>query len=167
MGFWANTWSNVLGGIGAGLFFVLIYVLIQWFLQATDVVISYNWRYDTVNGVMFCRPNFDIRNRSRSKTYRLANIAYTKHGQVHWFDNESLWGKLLEPGSINNGFEVLPVRDIRSLQDALAVEVTIRTQSGRSFWLRGEGPGQMGRGRIRRAAFFIRNKLESGLIPME
>jgi hypothetical protein len=167
MSFWTNTLSNVLGGLGAGLFFVLAYFVIQWFLQATDLVVSYNWRFDTVNGITSFRPNFDIRNRSRSKSYRLANIAYTLRGQPHWCDNKSVWGRVLEPGSINNDFEVSAVRGIESLQDALSLEVTIRTQSGRSFWLRGQGPNQQGKGRIRRIAFKLRTALESGLIPLE
>lgn len=167
MGFWANTWSNALGGIVAAFFLGLLYVLIQWFLRVTDLLITYNWRFDTVNGVTSFRPNFDIRNRSGSKSYRLANIVYTRRGAVHWFDNESLWGAVLEPGSINNRYEVAPVRGIHSAQDAFGVEVTIRTQGGRSFWLRGQGPGQMGKGRIQRAAFWLRSKLDSTLIPME
>jgi hypothetical protein len=115
MGFWTNTWSNALGGIAAALFIVLLYALVQWFLRATDLLITYNWRFDTVNGVTNFRPNFDIRNRSGSKTYRLANIAYTRDGAFHWFDNVSLWGAVLEPGSINNQYEVVPVRDIRTI----------------------------------------------------
>jgi len=167
MGFWTNTWSNALGGIAAALFIVLLYALVQWFLRATDLLITYNWRFDTVNGVTNFRPNFDIRNRSGSKTYRLANIAYTRRGAVHWFDNVSLWGAVLEPESINNQYEVVPVRDIHTIQDAFGIVVTIRTQGGRSFWLRGQGPGQMGKGRIQRIAFWLRSKLDSTLIPME
>ena len=167
MGFWATTWSNVLGGIGAGLFFVLAYFVLQWFLQATDLVVSYNWRFDTVNEVTSFRPNFDIRNRSRSKSYRLANIAYTRSGHPHWFDNKSVWGRVLEPGSINNDLEVSAVKGIDNLQDALSLEVTIRTQSGRSFWLRGVGPNQQGKGWIRQTAFRLRGALESWMIPLE
>lgn len=167
MGFWTNTWSNALGGFVAALFIVLLYVLIQWFLRATDLLITYNWRFDTENGIIRFRPNFDIRNRSGSRIYRLANIAYTQDGAVHWFDNVSLWGAVLEPESINNQYEVAPVRDIHTIQDALRIEVTIRTQGGRSFWLRGQGPGQMGKGRIQRVAFWVRSKLDSTLIPME
>jgi len=167
MSFWANTWSNMLGGIGAGLFFVLAYFVIQWFLQATDLVVSYNWRFDTVNGVTSFRPNFDIRNRSRSKSYRLANIAYTRNGQPHWFDNKSVGGRVLEPGSINNDLEVSAVKGIDNVQDALSLEVTIRTQSGRSFWLRGEGPNQQGKSRIRRVLFRLRRTLESWMVPLE
>ena len=167
MGFWQTVWSNVLGGIGAGLFFVFMYLVAQWFLQATDLLVSYNWSYKAVGGVFCMWPNFDIRNRSRTRAYRIANIAYTHKGQVHWFDNESLWGFVLEPGTINNKLAGAPVRNAGSLQDGLGLEVTIRLQTGRAFWLRGEGPGQMGRNRMQRALFALRAKLESMLVAME
>lgn len=167
MGFWQTVWTNVLGGIGAGLFFVLMYLAIQWFLQATDLLVSYNWSYKTVGGVFSAWPNFYIRNRSRTRVYRIANIAYTHEGQVHWFDNDSLWGFVLDPGTINNEIAGAPVKNAASLQDVLGLEVTIRLQTGRAFWLRGEGPGQMGRRRIQRVLFALRAKLESLLIAME
>jgi len=167
MTFWENTLSNVLGGLGAGLFFIFAYSVIQWFLRATDLVVSYNWSWETVDGVTSFHPNFDIRNRSRSKSYRLANIAYTRNGQPQWCDNESIWGRVLEPESINFEREVGPVKGIHTLEDALSLELTIRTQGERSFWLRGEGPGQQGRGRIRRAAFSLRKALETWMIPLE
>jgi len=167
MGFWQTVWSNVLGGIGAGLFFVFVYLVIQWFLQATDLLVSYNWGYKMVSGVFSAWPNFVVRNRSRTRAYRIANIAYTHKGQVHWFDNESLWGFVLEPGTMNNTLSGAPVKNLGSLQDALGLEVTIRLQTGRAFWLRGEGPGQMGRSRMQRALFALRAKLESMLIAME
>lgn len=168
MGFWQTTLTNVLGGLGAGLFFLFWYVLIQWFLRATDLVVSYAWSFDTVAGMAVnIRPNFDIRNRSGSRLYRLANIAYTRHGQPHWFDNSSLWGAVLEPGSINVGIQGAPIPRLDGLPDALSLEVTITLQTGRRFWLRGQGPGQMGRGRIRRAALALRRKLESWLISLE
>ena len=167
MSFLQTTWSNVLGGIGAGLFFLLWYIIIHWFLKATDLIISYNWSYKSESGVFYAWPNFDIRNRSQSKTYRIANIAYTKHGQPHWFDNNALWGFELDPGSIHNEVSGNPVARITSLQDALDLEVTMTLQTGRRFWLRGQGPGQMGRGRIRRAAFALTSKLESWMITFE
>jgi hypothetical protein len=173
MGFWTNTLSNVLGGIGAGLFFALMYVLIQWFLQATDLVVSYNWHFDTKDGIVSFHPNFEIRNRSRSKFYRLWNIAYMRDGQRVWFDNKSLLGKVLEPASVNYySEEIAPVKNaevegIGLVAAVFGIEVTVRTQTGRAFWLRGEGPGKMGKGRIRRAAFSLRAKLESWMISME
>lgn len=167
MAFWQTVWGNVLGGIGAGLFFVLMYLVVQWFLQATDLLVSYNWSYKTTNGVFSAWPNFVIRNRSRTRSYRIANIAYTRKGQVYWFDNDSLWDIVLEPGTMNNKISGAPVKNVGSLQDALGLEVTIRLQTGRAFWLRAEGPGQMGRGRVQRVLFVLREKLESMLIAME
>ena len=108
MVFWQTVWSNVLGGIGAGLSFVLTYLIVQWFLQATDLLVSYNWSYKTEGGVFSAWPNFDIRNRSRTRSYRIANIAYTRNGQVHWFDNDS-------PGDCGFQMQSEEVR-IRSVQ---------------------------------------------------
>ena len=39
---------------------ILSYALIQWFLRATDITVSYNWSFTGSNFY----PNFDIRNRS-------------------------------------------------------------------------------------------------------
>ena len=167
MGFWEIVWTSALGGIGAGLFFVLMYLAVQWFLQATDLLVSYNWGYKIIDGAFYAWPNFDIRNRSRTRTYRIANIAYAQNGQVHWFDNKSIWGVVLEPGTMNPKVTGAPVKNLGSLQEALGLEVTIRLQTGRAFWLRGQGPGQMGRGRTQRVLFALRAKLESTLIAME
>jgi hypothetical protein len=166
MTFWQNTWSNVLGGIGAGLFFLFCYLAIQWFLRATDLVVAYNWQFATRDGVPVFWPAFDIRNRSRSKSYRLANIAYTRDGKMFWVENKSLMDKVIEPASMNF-IEGLPVRGIHTLADAIQLEVTIRDQSKRSFWLRGQGPGQQGKSLARRIAFKVRDTLEKWLIPME
>jgi hypothetical protein len=166
MTFWQNAWSNVLGGIGAGLFFLICYIVVQWFLRATDLKIRYNWRYDHNGGDVTYRPFFDIRNCSRSKSYRLANIAYTRNGQMHWCDNDSIMGVVIEPGSMNS-VAGAPVKNIVDTASAFGLEVTIRDQSERSFWLRGEGPGQQGKSGIRRAAFMLRARLEKLLIPLE
>ena len=167
-GFLANRLEQCIGrNRSRPVFCGLTYLIVQWFLQATDLLVSYNWSYKTEGGVFSAWPNFDIRNRSRTRSYRIANIAYTRNGQVHWFDNDSLWGLVLEPGTINNKIAGFPVKNVGELQVALGLEVTIRLQTGRAFWLRGEGPGQMGRGRIQRALFALRAKLESMLIAME
>jgi hypothetical protein len=80
MAFWTEVLVGFLGNVAAGLFFVVLYVLIQWFLAATDIVIQYNWRFDgPLNAPRNMRPHFDIRNRSRSKSYFLANVAYLKN----------------------------------------------------------------------------------------
>jgi hypothetical protein len=167
MGFWETTWTNILGGIGAGLVLLFAYMLVQWFLAATDLVIAYNWGYKAENGQFLAWPNLDIRNRSRSKSYRLANIAYTVGGKPHWFDNKSIMGVVIEPGSMNFDFKPLPVPRIDSIAEMLALEVTIRLQTGRAFWLRGQGPGQMGKSKIRRLFFWLRAQLEKVMIPME
>lgn len=166
MTFWQNTWSNVLGGIGAGLFFLVSYIVVQWFLHATDLVVSYSWKYDASNGIRTFHPSFDIRNRSRSKSYRLANIAYTRNGEMVCVENDSIMGVVIEPESMNF-IDGAPVRGIHDVRNAVGLEVTIRTQSGRSFWLRGDGPGQQGKSKVRQAAFKLRAKLESWLIPLE
>jgi hypothetical protein len=166
MRFWANTWSNVLGGMGAGLFFALCYLVIQWFLRATDLVVSYCWKFSVKDGVPAYWPAFDIRNRSRSRNYRLANIAYTINGKPHWFDNKAIMNIVLEPASMNF-VEGAPVRDIHQMADALRLEVTIRDQAERSFWLRAQGPGQQGKSWIKRTAFKLRRALGKGLISME
>jgi hypothetical protein len=131
------------------------------------LVVSYNWKFGIRDGVFYVLPHFDIRNRSQSKSYRLGNIAYSRKGQPHWFDNQALWGKVLEPRSIHNEFEGAPVQRVSSLSDAIDLEVTIKLQSGRAFWMRGQGPGQQGRGRFRRALFWMREKLEKFMVPME
>jgi hypothetical protein len=167
MGFWETTLTNMLGGIGAAVVLLFGYMIVQWFLQATDLIVSYNWKYGIADGQFWASPNFDIRNRSRSKSYRLGNIAYTVKGEVHSFDKKSLWAYVVEPGSINNEFVVQPVKRVSSMEEMLRVEVTVRLQTGRAFWLRGQGPGQQGKSRLRQYAFKLRNLLEKMMIPME
>ncbi len=74
MVFWMEVLSGCLGSVFAGLFFVFWYAVFQRLLQATDVLVGYNWRW---KGADF-HPSFDIRNRSKSRTYLLANVAYSK-----------------------------------------------------------------------------------------
>ena len=167
MGFWTSTLSNALAGILAALFIVLLYILIQWFLRVTHLLITYNWRFETVNGITSFRPNFDIRNRSGRKAIDSQTLRTPGAEQSIGSITSLCGGAVLEPGSINNRYQVAPVRDVHSAQDALGIEITIRTQGGRSFWLRGQGPGQMGKGRIQRVAFWLRSKLDSTLIPMD
>jgi hypothetical protein len=102
---------------------VIFYVLFQWFLRATDITISYNWTQEGAGG----HPNFNIRNRSRSTTYLLANIEYRKHsdGQFLHIDNDSIWDKELKPGSIRF-LRVAPVKQITSLRDCEGVRVSVR-----------------------------------------
>ncbi len=46
--------------IVAALFLVLLYVLLQWFLCVTDLLIAYNWRFDTFNGVHLLPPKLFV-----------------------------------------------------------------------------------------------------------
>ena len=115
-------------------------------------------------------PNLDIRNRSGSKTYLLANIAYTRKGgqEKVWFDNDSIWDEELPPGGIRGRkFKIAPVKGISTAQEAMTVEVTVRLQNGRAFWLKGKGPGQMKAGRTQRIAFWMRDRFEKAAIPLE
>jgi hypothetical protein len=168
MAFWLDVLSGCLGSVFAGLFFVFWYAFFQWYLGVTDVVIGYNWSW---KGTSY-HPNFDIRNRSKSRTYLLANIAYSKESQTApvWVDNKSLWGIELRPGSINHFDDVAAVKNISSIEECLKVRVEVRLQTGRLFWLTGQGPGQEGRlvmGRFQRLAFRFRDFMEKKAISME
>jgi hypothetical protein len=133
MGFWAEVFAIFVGDVFASILLILLYVVIQWFLRATDVTVSYNWGW---KGTDF-QPNFDIRNRSGSRTYLLANIAYRKNKgkDVLFFDNRSVWGEKLEPGSINTP-NVAAVPKLTSLAECLDVGVSVYLQNGRQFWLK-------------------------------
>ena len=163
MTFWAEVFAGFLANVFAGVLLVAFYVAIQWFLQATDIKVNYNWRWEGTN----FHPSFDIRNRSKSKTYLLSNIAYRKGKDIIApFDNNSLWGRELKPASIEF-LEVSPVPNIASLPECLEVEVWVRLQSMRMFWLKGQGPGQARMGRVQRTAFWLRDKFEAWALPME
>jgi hypothetical protein len=173
--------SGCLGSIFAGLFFLCWYVVFQCLQSATDVLVGYNWRS---KGTDF-HPGFDIRNRSASRTYFLANVVYTKKGVLSclkantvctkkgvqaplWIDNKSLWEIEMKPGSINRFDAVMPVRDVHSMEDCIQVQVKVRVQTGREF--PGVGPGQdrkqvMSRGQ--RFAYWLRDFFEKNAIPME
>lgn len=166
MTFWDEVLAIFLGDILASLLIIALYVAIQWFLRATDVIVAYNWGWEGKD----CFPNFDIRNRSSSRAYLLANIAYTRNDgiEIVWVDNDSIWDEELRPGSIRGReFKVAPVRGIVMPQQAIGLEVTVRLQNGRAFWLKGVGPGQMKIGWIQRTAFWLRDKFEKGAIPLE
>jgi hypothetical protein len=166
MTFWIEVLSGCLGSILAGLFFVFWYAVFQRLLQATDVLVGYNWSWKGTD----YHPNFDIRNRSKSRTYLLANIAYTKKGVLAplWIDNKSLWGIEMKPGSINHFDAVAPVRDVHSMQDCIHVKVKVRVQTGREFPATGPGLDRkqaMSRGQ--RIAYWIRDFFDKNAIPME
>jgi hypothetical protein len=168
MGFWADVASGFLGNVAAAALVVALYIAVQWFLAATDITIGYSWRFDgTPDSPRNMRPIFDIRNRSRSKTYFLANIAYIKNGNpIAPFDNKSVWGSELKPGTIEF-LEAASVASFASLKHGTEIEVHVRLQNGRVFWLKGEGPGQLRIGKIQRLAFWLRSKFERAAAPME
>ena len=129
---------EILGFISfAGVLSVLAFGC-RWFVRKTDLEVAYNWSWQGINFY----PNFDLRNRSGSKTYVLGNIAYTRNNgkEIVAFDNKSLWGSELKPGTIAYLSQVAPVPMINSTAECLTVEVTIRLQNGRDF--KGQGPGQ-------------------------
>src|ERR1700693_106737 len=128
MTFWGEVLAIFIGDVFASVLLVLLYVMIQWFLRATDVTVSYNWSWKGVDYF----PNFDIRNRSSSRTYLLANIAYTKNEgkEMVWIDNDSLWDEELRPGSIRGrNWKIAPVRGITTPQQAMGLEATVRLQN--------------------------------------
>jgi hypothetical protein len=169
VGFWHEVAAGFLGNMAAAMLITMIYVIIQWFLAATDIVISYNWSYDgTQHQANNFRPNFDIRNRSRSKTYYLANIQYSDDGKMLWIDNKSVLDVELKAGTIR-WVTAGPVKNLHAVpvSKGLQTEVHVRLQNGRAFWLKGQGPGQLRMGRIQRTAFRIRNALERWAVPTE
>jgi hypothetical protein len=138
--------AGFVGYVFAGWVFVLIYLAIQWFMQATDITISYNWI--RVGGI--CHPVFEIRNRSKSKTYMLAKIEYSNGpDRLAWFDNKSLMGKVLKPGSINQFEEIAPVRNTSSIAECMQLRVAVRLQTGRKLWIPGRNNARVHNAAIR------------------
>jgi hypothetical protein len=159
-----SLWTLVSGSLVTGGYFGF-----RWFLQATDVVVRYRWDF---NGTPLhpreFRPNLDIRNHSKSHTYLLASIEYRLNGVAAPpldIDNRSLWGKELKPGTIQHFADVAPVKRIISFNQAFNVEVLVRTQSGKDFWLKGQGPKQSYQ-RIQRVAYRLRDVLDKSAIPL-
>ena len=151
---------QILGYISAaGVASILLFAY-RWFLLKTDVMIGYNWSWQ---GTDF-HPNFDVRNRSSSRTYVIGNIAYTKNNgkEIITFDNKSLWGYELKPGTIAH-LEAAPVPKVNSLADCVTVEITLRLQNGREF--RGQGPGQLYTG-LRKYVFALRERIEKLSLPL-
>ena len=164
MTFWDEVLAIFIGDILASTLIILLYVLIQWFLRATDLRVGYSWKW---NGPNF-HPSFYIRNLSGSRSYLLGNISYTKNEgkELLFNDNRSIWDKELKPGSVNL-IEAGTVQGVASQPECIGTEVTIRLQNGRQFWLKGTGPGQLRIGRIQKAAFWLRDKCEKAAIPLE
>ncbi|HKW87243.1 MAG TPA: hypothetical protein VJN21_00645 [Candidatus Acidoferrales bacterium] len=164
MTFWDEVLAIFTGDIFASVLIILFYAIIQWFLRATDVRIGYSWKWKDSN----FHPFFDVRNQSGSRSYLLGNISYTKNEgkEILFIDPKSIWGKELKPGSINL-IDADPVPGVSSIPDSVNLEVTIRLQNGRQFWLKGAGPGQLRMGRVQRIAFWLRAKCEKAAIPLE
>jgi hypothetical protein len=79
MDFWKEVAVDFVGNVPAGFLLLGGYILVQWFLSATNITIAYAWKFDgTMQAAFNIRPGFDIRNRSRSKMYYLANIGYLR-----------------------------------------------------------------------------------------
>jgi hypothetical protein len=164
MTFWDEVLAIFIGDICASVLVVVFYVMVQWFLRATDVTVSYGWKWEGLNFY----PAFDLRNRSASKSYLLANIAYTtgKGKNLLFIDNKSLWDVELRPGSIR-WKDASPVKGITSQEQCINTEVAVRLQNGRQFWLKGKGPGQLQVGPIQKIAFWLRQKFEKAAITLE
>jgi len=151
---------HILGYISAaGAGSVLLFAY-RWFLLKTEVMIGYNWSWQ---GTDF-HPNFDVRNLSSSRTYVIGDIAYTRDNgkEIIAFDNKSLWGHELRPGTIAH-LEAAPVPQVNSLADCVKVEITLRLQNGREF--RAQGPGQLYTG-LRKYAFALRQRIEKSSLPL-
>jgi len=133
-------------------------LIFKWFVLTTDVKVNYNWTQNRAGS----RPNFDIRNRSRSKTYLLGNILYRKNNSIVpiAIDNKSLWERELKPGSIKFFREVAPVAKITTLEQCMETEVYVRLQNGRE--IKGQGPR-----RWKRSLNWLRLKLEAGAVPVD
>lgn len=151
----------ILGYISAAGVLSVVAFAYRWFLLKTDVEVAYNWSW---HGISFY-PNFDLRNRSGSKTYVLGNIAYTRNNgkEIVTFDNKSLWGSELKPGTITHPQQVAPVPKVNSMAACLTVEVTIRLQNGREF--KGQGPGQLRTGWLK-YAYMLRQRIEKSSLPL-
>jgi len=88
MTFWAEVLAIFIGDVLASVLLVLWYVMIQWFLRATDVTVGYAWKWEAKD----FHPSFDIRNRASSRSYLLANIAYKRSAEEQplAIDNKSV-----------------------------------------------------------------------------
>jgi hypothetical protein len=152
---WVEIATAFLAYVFVGWGFVILYLAIQWFFQATDVTMDYNWKRVGAT----CNPIVKFRNRSSSRAYMLTTIAYRSPSDgLVWFDAKSLMGKELMPRSIHEFQEIAPVRNCSSISECLEMEVRVRLQTGKEVWLETE---QTGAGRIQRAAFRLRTWIEN------
>ena len=162
MGFW----NEVLAAVAAATVIAVCVLFIQWFLRATDITMSYCWRFNGAKGnPSNFRPAFVFQNRSKSKSYVLANIVYKKAGVLLGIDNQSFWGVELKPGTIVNLDVKKPVEGITSVFETSAVEIRVRLQDGSLFWDRAQG-GRYEMGRLQRILFSWRALIEKYGIPL-
>ena len=174
VGFWHEVFAGFLANMFAAVLITAFYVLVQWFLAATDVVFSYSWRFDgTMEDARNFRPAIRVVNRSRTRSYYLGNIRYDRLEEKDirtnlWFDNKSIMGMELKPGKISyieGG--VVPYLNNVPLSHCVKLRLTVQLQTGRKFWLKGQGPGQQGMGRIQRRAFILRDWFDTRAFPLE
>ena len=155
-----SLWHTLIAGLLACV--PVLFFLFKWLLLATDVTVNYNWSQSRLGSC----PNFDIRNRSRSRTYLLGNIVYKDGGSVRpiAIDNKSLWEQELKPGSIKHFQNVALAAGITTMQQCLETKVYVRLQNGRE--IKGQGPGQLP-GSFRRVVFWLRRTLDALAVPVE
>lgn len=136
----------------------MVYLAVQWFLQATDVTMDYNWS----RSGNLCHPNFELRNRSTSRSYLITKIAYTNGADgLVWFDARSLMGKELGPKTLNEFQLVAPLRSCSRISECMELQVRVRLQTGRELWLGSPQPGHSGMELIQRAASRLRAWLDN------
>jgi hypothetical protein len=165
MTFWPEVLAIFLGDVFATALFLLGYVVLRRFLDATDIVVSFNW---TEAGAQVS-PRIYIRNRSATRTYRMATIEYTRDGNTTGMggDLESIWGIKLGPRSIKVVKKIAPLRDVSSTAQCVGVGIIVWFQDGRKMWLEEPGVSKLHMNRIQRAAYWIRSGFDKGAIPLE
>jgi hypothetical protein len=157
MRFWLEIAAGFLSYVLIGWAFVLLYLARQWFLLATDVTFAYDWSRE--GGV--CHPNFKLLNRSKSRTYLLAGIAYS-NGTDHltWFDNRSLMGKELKPGALAEFQEVAAVKNASSISECMEMKVRLRLQTGQVVWLNDKARTRLAFNQVQRVVIAFRETLD-------
>jgi hypothetical protein len=157
MRFWLEILAGFLCYAFIGWIFVLFYLAIQWFMQATDITVDCSWNRDGGK----CHPDFEFQNRSMSKTYLLSSITYSRGSdKLVWFDRKSLMGKELKPRSVQEFHEVAPVKNTDSIAECLQFQITLRMQSGRTIRLEDERTGVDAPDGLQRTAYKVRDLIE-------